>query len=263
MADEKMKKILELIDDLSKKGELDVQDGTEGSNEAKIDAHMKTFKNIFENGDEMGNEYRGNRREWDGLASDENTDIKKDAFNNIMDIFKDAKIKGDNEVTHEEKKKVLALFKAILDFYKDDEDKKELLKSMQTLVGHMQTQVDDGTKGKSTVIFDGGDRCYRVSDGEDDSVNVRLIGKCDSKNNENDEMDDVWWEKLSKDKKEQIKKLCITKMGKKGAKQPLRASSAGGGRKRKSRKSKRKLRRKNRRKSKRKNRKSRRKSIKR
>ena len=115
----------------------------------------------------------------------------------------------------------------------------------------MQTQVDDG-----------GDRCYRVSDGEDDSVNVRLIGKCDSKNNENDEMDDAWWKKLSKDQKEQIKKK-ITKMGKKGTKPPLRSSSVGGGRKRKSRKSKRKLRRKNRRKSKRKNRKSRRKSIKR
>ena len=243
MADEKMKNILKLIDVVSEK-ELIVPDGALVEDDAKIDLHIKAFKRIFKNGigDKDAEEaYAKNFNTLLGLE-DAHQEIKNTAINKILQSFKDAEI--NDELDKEEKEKVLNLFKAILDFYEGD-DKLEEFENLKTQVeknkeepkDEPKVEPNDGSKGESKVIFEEGDRCYRVKIEDNGSVNVNYLGPRDNVKNPEDG-----------------------------------AGAGGGGRKRKSRrrKSKRKLRRKSKRnlrrknrKSRRKNRKSRRKSIKR
>lgn len=235
-ADEKKKaigKIIKLIEEVSEKELEKLKELKNSSIDDIAKAHTDAFGRIFDGITDVGNYHKNYLiiLKADDEDADEDAEAKakakKDAFDDAMAIFKDAKIKDDdkNEVTREEKEKVLALFEAILEFYKDDEKKNEF-KNLEKQVDEIKKELKDAKNSKSKVIFDG-DRCYQVTDGDDGSVNVRFKGLCDKK----EERDEV-----------------------------------SGGRKRKSRrrkrKSKRKLRRKNR-KSERKNRKSRRKSIKR
>lgn len=225
MSDEDGKKkkamdtIIKLIEKVSEKELDELKEKKTIEDIAKT--HTDAFERIF---DEITENYKNNYKTYlKTSGSDTRTfEYEPDNFDNAMEIFKDVKIKENIE--EKDKKKVLDLFEAILDFYKDDDD---FSNNLKTQVDEIKKELKDGTKDKSKVIFEG-DRCYRITDGENGSVNVRFKGLC-YKNEDN---------------------------------------AGGGGRKRKSikrRKSKRKLRRKNRksRKSKRKNRKSRRKSIKR
>jgi hypothetical protein len=224
MSDEDGKKkkamdtIIKLIEKVSEKELDELKEKKNIEDIAKT--HTDAFERIF---DEITENYKNNYKTYlKTSGSDTRTfEYEPDNFDNAMEIFKDVKIKENIE--EKDKKKVLDLFEAILDFYKDDDD---FSNNLKTQVDEIKKELKDGTKDKSKVIFEG-DRCYRITDGENDSVNVRFMGLCDKK----EERDEV-----------------------------------SGGRKRKSRKrrrkSKRKLRRKNR-KSERKNRKSRRKSIKR
>ena len=108
MADDKMEKILALIDVVSEK-ELNVPDGALVEDDAKIDLHIKAFKRIFKNGigDKDAEEaYAKNFNTLLGLE-DAHQDIKNTELNKILQSFKDAEIK--QEVTLKEKKKCFRL----------------------------------------------------------------------------------------------------------------------------------------------------------
>ncbi len=210
----KMKKILKLIDDANNTV-TDIKNIFENGDKIK-----EEYKNYREQWDKLmktesdkdlpegweraiakdGKTYYFNKNkgytQWEiplsETASDEEAASKKVqtqwfSFNGIMSIFKDAKIKDDDNFTREEKSNVLALFKAILDFYKKDDGKQKEFKNLKEYVDGSKEEEEEeedydeiSEKGKSKVIYNKGYRCYRVTDGKKGSVNVRLMGPCNT-----------------------------------------------------------------------------------
>ena len=147
MAAEEMNKILVLIDTFEGK-DIDLLASLDG----KIDSHIETFKKIFKKflaTEEVSNKYRESRKTLNtpGL----NPSLKTQPFNELMDNFKDVEIKGNLE--EEEKKKVLALFEAILEFYEGTTDE-EKFKKLQEHVDKIK-ELNDESTGASEDVQEG------------------------------------------------------------------------------------------------------------
>lgn len=171
-----MDTIIKLIEKVSEKELDELKEKKTIEDIAKT--HTDAFERIF---DEITENYKNNYKTYLKTSNiDTRTfEYKSNTFDNAMEIFKDVKIKENIELNEEDKKNVLDLFKAILDFYKDDDKKKDEFKNLKT-------QVDDAKNSKSKVIFGEGDRCYQVTDEDDGSVNVRFKGLCNSPKNEDE-----------------------------------------------------------------------------